>query len=136
MFLFATALHAGSEISLKEVMGNGTLKVSLEPKESPILFLFGENCSYCKAQIKEFDCLNENKVSFESIILMKDERKAFKEKQKLNLRNKLYMSSEKFEESFQIKKKITPTIIIPKQEKFSVVYGKKTCEEILAYGKN
>jgi hypothetical protein len=134
--LFSLNLKAVTNVVLKEVRGNSTKSISVDPANSPVLILFGENCSFCKAQVKELACLKQSKIEYLNIMLMRDEKAAFKEKQRINLKDKLYLSNNKFEETFQIKKKITPTIIIPNGKKFSVVYGKKSCDEIKNYGKN
>lgn len=136
IYFFSLGLNSATNVVLKEVRGNSNKAISVDPSTSAVLILYGENCSFCKAQVKELACLQRNKVEYHNIMLMRDEGGAYIEKQRLNLKGKLYLSNEDFETLFRIEKKITPTIIIPNGKKFSVVYGKKSCAEIMSYGKD
>ena len=98
------ALNSATNVILKEVRGNSNKAISVDPSTSAVLILYGENCSFCKAQVKELACLQRNKVEYHNIMLMRDEGGAYIEKQRLNLKGKLYLSNEDFETLFRIEK--------------------------------
>lgn len=124
-----------AEIIVKEVLANSTKAIELMPKEPQLLIFFGENCSFCESQVKELPCLENNEISYTTLMLMKNEQKAHREKVKLKLKNSLFLSNEKLEESLKLNSKITPTLIFLGDKKIKKVFGRKSCQEIIEYGK-
>ena len=135
-FAFAVLAHeiALGEIQLKQVRSNQWITFDLLSQDRPLTFFFGKNCPHCLLQARELNCLNSHGV--ESIVIMRvsNEEEAYREKIKLKLKDKVYLSHKKLQtalQNLQIKSSITPTLIFPFKKKLRVVYGMRKCNDIL-----
>jgi hypothetical protein len=107
---FIDTTYGAGTFYLKE-MGSSRVKEFAINNQFLVFVFIAPNCSACRAQIKEFSCINS---SLYYLSLYGNENELFKEKIKSNLKNPLYLSNRKLLKAYNLNEKVTPQTLVLK----------------------
>lgn len=130
LFFFLSFLSFASDLSIRSLDSAETLPLKDVLKEKTIAVLYQSDCSSCRIQISQLDCLEDDY----NIVLLggfSSEKKLRLEKLKYHKKYKAYLADNEILKALKVDRKATPQTFIFESKRALKVIGRKKCSDIL-----